>query len=67
MKPAEHIDVDLGAQRLTLHVPGLSPRIYRVSTALAGAGERSGSMRTPRGRHIVHLTTGGADSGLFPP
>jgi len=63
MKPAERIDVDLEAQRLTLHVPGLSPRIYRVSTALAGAGERSGSMRTPRGRHVVRAKIG---AGLPP-
>jgi lipoprotein-anchoring transpeptidase ErfK/SrfK len=63
MRPAERIDVDVAAQRLTLRVPGQPPRVYPVSTALAGAGELNGSMRTPRGLHVVRAKIG---SGLPP-
>jgi lipoprotein-anchoring transpeptidase ErfK/SrfK len=34
-------------------------RSYRVSTASNGAGEQSGSYRTPRGRHLVRAKIGG--------
>ena len=63
MIPAGRIEVDLAAQRLTLYSPGRPPRTYRVSTALAGAGERNGSMQTPRGRHLVRAKIG---AGLPP-
>ncbi len=32
---------------------------YRVSTARRGAGEVSGSFRTPRGRHLIRARIGG--------
>lgn len=63
MKPAERIEIDLAAQELVLRVPGRPPRVYRVSTAAAGAGEREGSGRTPRGRHVVRAKIG---AGLPP-
>lgn len=58
MKPAERIEVDLARQRLTLYAPGMPPRVYPVSTAAAGPGERSGSGCTPRGRHVVRAKIG---------
>jgi L,D-transpeptidase YbiS len=37
---------------------GVLMRRYDVSTAAKGAGEESGSYRTPRGRHIVRAKVG---------
>lgn len=58
MPPVERIQVDLAAQRLTLLRPGAPPRDWPVSTALKGAGERSGSEQTPRGLHVVRARIG---------
>jgi hypothetical protein len=52
------IEVDLGAQRLVLWLHGELRREYAVSTALAGAGELSGSGCTPRGLHLVRARIG---------
>lgn len=62
---ALRIRIDLGRQSLALFgADGACIRCYRVSTALAGAGERNGSGCTPRGRHRIRAKVGaGAPSG----
>ena len=59
------IRVDLGRQRLELFgKDGACIRRYAVSTGERGAGERSGSLRTPRGRHRIRACIGaGAPAG----
>ena len=53
------IKVDIGAQTLDLlDEAGQVLRHYVVSTAANGAGERQGSYRTPRGRHIIRAKIG---------
>ncbi len=53
------IRVDLASQTLDLIGPdGAVIRRYRVSTGRNGAGERSGSNCTPRGRHVVRARIG---------
>ncbi|MDY6890674.1 MAG: L,D-transpeptidase [Pseudomonadota bacterium] len=52
------LQVSLQRQRLTVHSEtGVYAR-YPVSTAKAGAGERSGSGCTPRGRHYIRACIG---------
>ncbi|WP_126445257.1 L,D-transpeptidase [Sulfuricystis multivorans] len=54
-----HIRVSLPAQTLELFDErGMLLRRYRVSTAKNGAGERRGSFRTPRGKHIIRAKIG---------
>ncbi len=51
--------ISLAAQTLELYdYSGLLLRRYSVSTATAGAGEETGSFRTPRGRHIIRARIG---------
>ena len=58
------IRVTLFDQRLELMEDGTVLRSYRVSTSRYGAGERAGSLRTPRGRHVVRAMLGaGAPAG----
>jgi len=53
------IRVFLASQRLeALDSQGAIARAYPVSTALLGAGEKSGSLQTPRGCHIVRAKIG---------
>ena len=53
------IKISIPAQTLTLHDDaGRILREYRVSTARNGPGEQSGSLCTPRGRHIVRAKIG---------
>jgi lipoprotein-anchoring transpeptidase ErfK/SrfK len=53
------IKVDIGAQVLDLlDEAGQVLRRYVVSTAANGAGERRGSYRTPRGRHVIRAKIG---------
>lgn len=54
----EHILVDIGAQRLSLMQGHHVLSEYPVSTALAGAGEQSGSFCTPRGLHVIRACIG---------
>jgi lipoprotein-anchoring transpeptidase ErfK/SrfK len=54
--PGIHIDLD--RQSLTLRL-AQSERIYPVSTAINGPGERLGSGCTPRGGHRVRVKIGG--------
>ncbi|MDR1934688.1 MAG: L,D-transpeptidase [Candidatus Accumulibacter sp.] len=58
------IVVSLARQRLTLFDDAGKPlRVYPVSTAARGAGERNGSFCTPRGKLLVRAKIG---SGLPP-
>ena len=58
-RPPMRIRISLPQQTLELHDEhGKLLRRYRVSTARNGAGEQSGSFRTPRGRHIVRAKIG---------
>jgi len=53
------IEIDLPTQTLTLYGEGDEVmRRYAVSTSKHGAGERNGSYRTPRGRHLVRAKIG---------
>ena len=47
------IDIDIAAQQLSF-----GDKVYRVSSAKNGVGEKHGSMCTPRGRHIVRAKIG---------
>ncbi len=54
-----HIQISIARQRLTLFGDsGQMLRSYPVSTAFRGAGERSGSFCTPRGRHVIRARIG---------
>ena len=57
------IEVDLGRQQLRLVQEDVLLAHYRVSTAANGAGERNGSLCTPRGRHRIRAKIG---AGLAP-
>ncbi|GAB4166595.1 MAG: L,D-transpeptidase [Rhodocyclaceae bacterium] len=53
------IRIDVAAQSLEVIGPdGAVIRRYAVSTAGAGVGERRGSLRTPRGRHVIRARIG---------
>lgn len=52
--------VDLAAQRLILLDGGREAGSYLVSTSKHGPGERNGSFRTPRGRHVIRAKIGAA-------
>jgi lipoprotein-anchoring transpeptidase ErfK/SrfK len=51
------IRISLGRQQLVLDEGGRQPS-YAVSTSRYGAGETRGSMRTPRGRHVIRAKIG---------
>lgn len=57
-KTLRHIIVDIENQRLDLLDEDRVVRSYPVSTAKNGVGEQSGSMCTPRGRHVVRALIG---------
>lgn len=52
-----HIEIDLARQQLILDDDG-GRRVFSVSTARNGAGERDGSLCTPRGRHRIRAKIG---------
>lgn len=54
----QRIDIDLSRQSLRLYDGRKLVREYRVSTAANGAGEKTGSNCTPRGRHKVRAMIG---------
>ena len=61
---ARLVRVDVGRQRLTLHVDDEVVAEWPVSTASAGVGGEEGSNRTPLGRHRIYRRIGdGADPG----
>lgn len=57
MKPL-HIVVDLQKQTLTLSDGNALRRLYPISSAKNGAGERMGSGCTPRGQHVIRAMIG---------
>ena len=57
------IKIDLARQRLRVCRGGAVAREYPVSTSRHGGGEKNGSYRTPRGRHIIRAKIG-ADAPL---
>ena len=52
------LSVSLAAQTLTLSRDATLEKTYAVSTSKHGAGELHGSLKTPRGRHIVRVKIG---------
>jgi lipoprotein-anchoring transpeptidase ErfK/SrfK len=52
------IEIDVAAQKLMLREGKRALKAYSVSTAARGLGEKNGSLRTPRGRHIVRAKIG---------
>lgn len=58
MNSETRIRVTLANQQLVLHEANGERRVYQVSTALNGAGERVNSECTPRGLHRVRLVIG---------
>ena len=57
--PDSYVAISLQEQRLRLWREGALIVSYPVSTAANGAGEASGSERTPRGWHYVRAKIGG--------
>ena len=49
----KRIEIDAAAQTLTF-----GDKVYAISTAKNGLGEKNGSFCTPRGRHIVRARIG---------
>lgn len=52
------IDISIADQTLALIEPGKANRVYLVSTAGNGPGEKTGSECTPRGRHVIRACIG---------
>ena len=52
------IEIDIGGQELRLLDGSKLLKRYSVSTSKRGAGEKNGSLCTPRGRHIVRAKLG---------
>lgn len=52
------LEVSIASQRLRVRQGDEVVARYTVSTALAGAGERNGSWKTPRGWHVVRARIG---------
>lgn len=50
--------IDISTQTLTLYTQRQAVAQYRVSTAAKGAGEESGSLMTPRGKHMIRAKIG---------
>lgn len=62
--PQHTIEVDIPAQTLTLKdLQGKTLMHTRISTARNGAGEETGSEKTPRGKHYIRAKIG---AGLPP-
>jgi L,D-transpeptidase YbiS len=59
--------ISLAAQTLTLSRAGHLLKTYAVSTSKHGAGETSGSFKTPRGRHVIRakIGAGAATNSVF--
>ena len=52
------IEISIPKQTLVVSDRGRTLKTYTVSTAKKGAGEKNGSLCTPRGRHIVRAKIG---------
>jgi L,D-transpeptidase YbiS len=57
------VEISLSKQTLSVWQDANLIALYRISTALKGAGEEFGSEQTPRGRHIIRAKVG-ADAAL---
>ena len=55
---AATIEISLRRQQLTLREAGQLRARYPVSTSRYGPGEQSGSLCTPRGRHVIRAMIG---------
>ena len=55
---ATTIEISLRRQQLTLREAGRLRAQYPVSTSRYGPGEQSGSLCTPRGRHVIRAMIG---------
>jgi lipoprotein-anchoring transpeptidase ErfK/SrfK len=53
------ITISLAGQELKLLRDGRPWKSYSVSTSKHGAGEVTGSLQTPRGRHVIRAKIGG--------
>jgi L,D-transpeptidase YbiS len=53
------ITIDAGKQELRVESSTADPMTFPVSTSRYGLGEQSGSLRTPRGRHLIRAKIGG--------
>ncbi|QWF69535.1 L,D-transpeptidase [Methylomonas paludis] len=61
MKPAaNYLDISLARQELSLIESGVIKRVFPVSTAKNGAGQRKGSFCTPLGWHCIRAKIGAA-------
>lgn len=58
--PAVTIEISLRRQQLRLCEAGQLRALYPVSTSRYGPGEQSGSLCTPRGRHVIRAMIGRA-------
>ncbi len=58
VNPASSIEISLRRQQLMLRESGRLRAQYPVSTSRYGPGERSGSLCTPRGRHVIRAMIG---------
>lgn len=54
----KRIEINLARQHLRLYEGATLLREYAVSTAAKGAGEKNGSLCTPRGRHRIRALIG---------
>ena len=63
----KRIVIDAGKQELTLFEGDKVLKRYSVSTAKNGLGEKNGSFRTPRGRHVIRakIGAGQAENAVF--
>jgi len=57
-KDAIHLNVNLSQQTLSVWKNGECVKVYQVSTAKNGPGERTNSECTPRGVHIIRAKIG---------
>jgi lipoprotein-anchoring transpeptidase ErfK/SrfK len=53
-----YLQVETATQRLTVYSGDSAEQIYAISTSRFGTGERRGSFKTPRGRHVIRAKIG---------
>ncbi len=52
------IEIDIAKQTLSLLEGDVLQQVYPISSGANGVGEQNGSLRTPRGKHIVRVKIG---------
>jgi lipoprotein-anchoring transpeptidase ErfK/SrfK len=52
------IEIDIACQTLTVFEGDVRQHTYLISSGANGVGEQNGSLRTPRGKHIVRAKIG---------